>query len=400
MKKIKWIIIGTLILTILVFVMERVDMGNAGVVTRNTYGSGSRTEEYEVTVEDELEKEPVKVEVQEQKYTHAEIQKLFREITDKLDQVVLGENESFDRVEKDLHLVGELPGYPMRIEWQLSSYDVLNTEGEILYDNVKEEGSLVELRGTISYEGEKTIYVRNAMVYPLTRAGADKLLYEIQEEIKKVQEKTREDETFSLPEEDSGRTLTWSQKKESKWYYVLLLGVGLSAVLLYREREQVRQKEQKRKEALLREYPGMISKFTMLLGTGTTVKGAWEKIVQNYEKQKKQSGLQSVYEEMKMTLHEMQGGVPEAEAYERFGKRCGNTTYLKFGTLLSQNLRKGSKGVSEILRMEASQAFENRKSTARRLGEEAGTKLLMPMIGMLAVVFLMVMVPAFMSMQI
>ena len=103
---------------------------------------------------------------------------------------------------------------------------------------------------------------------------------------------------------------------------------------------------------------------------------------------------------MKMTLHEMQGGVPEAEAYERFGKRCGNTTYLKFGTLLSQNLRKGSKGVSEILRMEAIQAFENRKSTARRLGEEAGTKLLMPMIGMLAVVFLMGMVPAFMSMQI
>ena len=50
--------------------------------------------------------------------------------------------------------------------------------------------------------------------------------------------------------------------------------------------------------------------------------------------------------------------------------------------------------------MEAIQSFENRKSTARRLGEEAGTKLLMPMIGMLAVVFVMVMVPAFMSMQI
>ena len=106
-----------------------------------------------------------------------------------------------------------------------------------------------------------------------------------------------------------------------------------------------------------------------------------------------------VYEEMAITLREMQGGVSEAEAYERFGKRCGNTTYVKFGTLLSQNLRKGSKGLSDVMRMESIQAFENRKSTAKRLGEEAGTKLLVPMIGMLAVVFIMVMVPAFLSMQ-
>ena len=49
--------------------------------------------------------------------------------------------------------------------------------------------------------------------------------------------------------------------------------------------------------------------------------------------------------------------------------------------------------------MEAIQSFENRKSTAKRLGEEAGTKLLMPMLGMLAVVFIIVMIPAFLSMQ-
>jgi len=143
----------------------------------------------------------------------------------------------------------------------------------------------------------------------------------------------------------------------------------------------------------------MMSKLTMLLSTGTTVRSAWEKIVQNYERQKESMGTQTVYEEMLTTLREMQGGIPEAECYERFGKRCGVTTYVKFGTLLSQNLRKGSKGVSDILRMEAIQSFENRKSTAKRLGEEAGTKLLMPMLGMLAVVFIIVMIPAFLSMQ-
>ena len=107
-----------------------------------------------------------------------------------------------------------------------------------------------------------------------------------------------------------------------------------------------------------------------------------------------------MYEEMKTTLCEMQGGVSEAAACERFGTRCGVPSYMKFGAMLSQNLRKGGRGISELLKIEAIQAFETRKSTAKRKGEEAGTKLMMPMLGMLAVVLIMVIVPAFLTMQI
>ncbi len=52
-----------------------------------------------------------------------------------------------------------------------------------------------------------------------------------------------------------------------------------------------------------------------------------------------------------------------------------------------------------MLRMEAIQAFEERKARAKRLGEEAGTKLLAPMFLMLAVVLVIVIVPAFLSIQ-
>ena len=69
------------------------------------------------------------------------------------------------------------------------------------------------------------------------------------------------------------------------------------------------------------------------------------------------------------------------------------------GALLSQNLRKGTKGLTQMLRMEAIQAFEERKARAKRLGEEAGTKLLAPMFLMLAVVLVIVIVPAFLSIQ-
>ena len=58
------------------------------------------------------------------------------------------------------------------------------------------------------------------------------------------------------------------------------------------------------------------------------------------------------------------------------------------------------KGLTQMLKLESIQAFEERKARAKKLGEEAGTKLLFPMFLMLAVVLIIVIVPAFMSLQI
>ena len=46
--------------------------------------------------------------------------------------------------------------------------------------------------------------------------------------------------------------------------------------------------------------------------------------------------------------------------------------------------------MTELLKLESIQAFEERKAQAKRLGEEAGTKLLLPMFLMLAVVLVIV----------
>lgn len=398
-KKLFLIGILSVLLAGAVFVGEQLGVEGEPIITRNGYGKGSKTEVYELTIPGKIEEETVQIETSERLYTHEEIQAIFTEVMDRLDGVILGENESFDRVEQSLNLVTEDTEYPIQIRWELSSYDVMNMEGEIAESRVSEEGTLVELRGTLSYYEEEAVYVRNVMVYPVTRVGAELILHEVKEAIKVAEEESRRQESFVLPNEVSGRKLQWSRKKEQRWLYVLLLGAVCCVFLVYRSREKVRQAEKLRRDELARDYPGMISKFTMLLQTGVTVKQAWEKIVEHYERQRDELGVHVVYEEMGKTLREIQSGVAEAESYERFGKRCGVTVYLKFGALLSQNLRKGSRGISELLCMEAIQSFEDRKSTAKRLGEEAGTKLLLPMLGMLAVVFIMVMVPAFFSLQ-
>ena len=224
--------------------------------------------------------------------------------------------------------------------------------------------------------------------------GIDLIRHQIKEAVLEQEKSTRKNNSFTLPTEVEGRKLTWSQKRNYTGLYVIFLGVMISVFLVYREQEEKKKLQIQKQEELVRSYPAVVSKLNMLLGTGMTIRNAWEKIVLSCE------GKGIVYEEMGIALNEMRSGISEGEAYERFGKRCGLTTYMKLGALLSQNLRKGSKGIADLLKVESIQAFENRKSIAKQRGEEAGTKLLMPMMGMLAVVLIMVMVPAFLTMNV
>ena len=150
---------------------------------------------------------------------------------------------------------------------------------------------------------------------------------------------------------------------------------------------------------MLLDYPEIVNKFTIYTGAGLTIRRAWEKIVMEYEKSEKLEMKRYAYEEMKLSWRELESGIGEQECYEHFGERCRLQPYLKLGALLSQNLRKGTKGLSELLRAETDLAFEERKAAALRMGEEAGTKLLLPMFLMLSVVLLIVIVPAFLSIQ-
>jgi preprotein translocase subunit SecF len=65
--------------------------------------------------------------------------------------------------------------------------------------------------------------------------------------------------------------------------------------------------------------------------------------------------------------------------------------------VLSQNLKKGARGLTDLLETEAEASLNERKNHARKIGEQAGTKLLLPMILMLGIVLVILMVPVFLS---
>lgn len=148
------------------------------------------------------------------------------------------------------------------------------------------------------------------------------------------------------------------------------------------------------------DYADLLSKIVVLTGAGLTIRNAWERIVSDYEEALKEGRKKkrAAYEEMCQTCHQLQSGMTESEAYREFGRRCRLQPYLKLSGLLEQNRKTGTKNMKTLLQAEMADALEQRKNLARRLGEEAGTKLLMPLFLMLGIVMVMIMVPAMMTM--
>lgn len=370
-------------------------------IPRNSYGEGTKTARVRAMAEDGEEAGDIEVTISEKAYTAEEIQELFQRSIRWLDTKILGENESPDRIEKDMELVTEIKGEPIDVSWELDRYDVMNVYGEINEDSLEEEGIPVKLSAVLTYrerKEEQALYECMVMVCPETLNEKERFLQSLKEEITKNDEETRTKSVFMLPGRIGGREVHFYPVMETRGYVLMIMAALILCLVHALDRQNAEKETEKRRRQMRLDYPEIVSKLTLLLGAGMTVKRAWKRIAEDYGKK---AGAQKryAYEEMLYTCREMESGVTESESYERFGRRCGLQEYIKLGALLSQNLRKGTKGLKELLRIEAVQAFEERKARAKRLGEEAGTKLLMPMFLMLLVVLVIVIVPAFLSIQ-
>ena len=358
---------------------------SAGLVTeirRNDYGGGSAVHSLQVTIDGKEQEDSLEINVEEKRYTKEEINRVFDQALKKLEPAMLGKNISLDEVRSDLNLVTEIPGEQVEVSWELDRYDLMTIYGELNEEELEEEpeGALVNLKAYLTYTEDESMQVlekMSARVYPPKLSGTERQAAQVKRAIAEEEERSREEDVW----------------------YVLILGpvICLLLVSLQKQNEQ-KEKEAKERQMML-DYPEIMNKLTLLIGAGMTVKKAWVKIVQDYEKQKDRLGIRYAYEEMAAACREMQSGVAEIESYERFGKRCGMNAYRKLASLLEQNLRKGTKGLTALLGTESEQAFEERKASAKRRGEEAGTKLLAPMFFMLAMVLVIVIIPAFLSIQ-
>lgn len=171
--------------------------------------------------------------------------------------------------------------------------------------------------------------------------------------------------------------------------------IVLAGLLVYWFRvERPKEERKKRERQMMADYPDIIAKLTVLTGAGLSLPQAWLRLTADYEARRQKTGVHWAYEEMTATGRQIQNGVSPGRAFGEFGRRVGLHAYIKLGNLLEQNMKKGTRGLSDMLQVEAYQAFEERKHQVRRAGEEISTRLLIPMFLMFGVVLIIILVPA------
>lgn len=372
---------------------------NHNLVGRLDYGNGKKEEELLVTIGDVVTEEPISIFVEGREYTTSELTEIFNQAMSQLDTIILGDNASKDEVRENLNLTDSIPGSSIKVRWELEDDSLVDNNGEIQEAYVREEGTLVKLKGILTLEDQECEYTTYVNILPRVETKSEKIVNELMDKIEALEEQTRTEESFELPLKVKNLNVIWDKKDENPGVILLVLGLITGIILYWGKDEEIHREVQKRNNQMILDYSDIVSKLTLLLGAGMTVKGAWQKIALDYKDTiSETSGTQRyAYEEMLLTYYELQGGISEVVAYDRFGKRCKVQRYLKLSALLTQNLKKGSSGLAQMLSAEVTDAFEERKNQAKRIGEEAGTKLLLPMFLMLMIVLIIIIVPAFLS---
>lgn len=376
---------GTAILLTVLYVTKDRDIA---ALKRPESGAGSSSYELNAEVGEERIS-GIAIEVPPQALTKEKSRILLQQAEEELYEYMESDGWNPDGVNRDLKLPDTLQNGMVDVRWESDRYDLVDGIGHVNNRLVKEEGEMLTLRAVLDCMDEEKILTFPIRVIPQGQDMASRLARETQRRLQEG-ENQDESEVFLLPDEFDGKPLNWQVATPFYGGWIALLTLaGCAAFNIAFERDLCREGE-KRKEKLLFSYPSFLAKLTLLAGTGMPIRMAFAKMA----KEGSREDALPVYEEVLRTCREMESGVTELEAYENFGRRCHLTQYRKCASLLGQNVRMGSSGLLAALNQEAVNAFEERKALARKKGEEAQTRLLIPMLLMLVVVMILVMVPA------
>ena len=306
-----------------------------------------------------------------------------------------GENEGFTYVTKDLFFPDAIPSSGRKIYWTTDAPWLITSKGEVLNATGK-EAVPVQIKAEISYGSESRVYTEQIMVYPAVYTEEEAILLDIQEELAAREQATRTEKYFVFPEFVQGYRIEPAEAaKVSKSAFLILLAASIPLYLYSNYFGSLDTRRKERKEQAEHSYTEFVTKLSLMLAAGISVRQVFVRLAEEYEKN---HGAQHVLAaELKVTKQELDNGRSEMVVYEEFGRRIGVLAYRRMASLLTRNVSKGVQDIRSLLLQEAKEVMAQDRANIRQKGEQAGTKLLLPMMGLLILVFAILLVPAFQS---
>lgn len=376
------------LISIMAFIKENSVSDNANVIVREGY-QGNVKEEI-LYLEYAGEETAYAIDVSQLLYTEQE----FFELTDKmfadLHYDILGNNESMEKITGNLDLPDKSEDGVFSIKWKSNSPHILSSHGKINIENIKEQ-TKVELEATIKYLDYKNSYNYSLVVWPYEENVGNNEIGNVAEILDGLEKEKRNEKYFEVPEEIDGVKVSVAKNSRNKASVIFLIGCLISIILLFLNKSKLDEQGKVRDSMLMEQYPVFVNKLWLLLGTGMTIKSCFLQIADETE-------MECVLtRELEYTINQIDSGIDEAFAYEELGQRLEIGCYRRLMSQVSQNLRMGTRDLLKLMEEEVRTSLESKKEHIRRKGEEASTKLLFPMIILLATVMIIVILPAMVS---
>ena len=149
----------------------------------------------------------------------------------------------------------------------------------------------------------------------------------------------------------------------------------------------IEDKIRKRGDEMLSDFSEVVSKLALLVNSGMILSAAWERVAF--------SGDSTIYMEMRKCVEEMHNGMSMSDALYVFGQRSLLPEVKKFSSTLIQGINQGNRELAPMIRQQSKEMWELKKQLARRAGELASNKLLIPMCITFIGILIMVIIPIF-----
>ena len=358
----------------------------------------SGTKQQAIVMELEEESEEWEFSVNPREKTSEEIEAAFAETVRILEERLEVREDGTILVIENISLPQCVTETGVDIRWQSSNTEVVTKDGQ-----VHREGLLgpckVSLQARMYFVGEDREHWFAAEVLPYEEGSKEALLHGAKEALEQLEQETAGEEGFYLPESIGRVTVALPEQSGALPGLLVASALFLPFGVFISKRQEKEKEKKKWEKAMLEGYPQLVTKLTLYIGAGMSLRGAWERLATEYRTVAEQTGKRSaVDDEIFILAGELKNGTPEAKAYENFGRRIGLKPYTRCAALLVSQSPKGSGNLRRGLEAESALAWELQKERAAKKGEEAQTKLLFPMMGMLFLIMAVVMIPAFFTM--
>lgn len=366
--------------------LPRQELGDQQITLLLDVGGAANKEDYPITVE-------------EQKLTEAQKKALMEAAVQELELELLGEQK--DAVSVNLSIPDTLQSGRVQAALTFWPGDVIDGEGVIHWEYFDEKEPLVQVSALLECQDTELIHEFYLRLERPVLSERESFYAGLKEQLSKENQRM-DTSRFVLPTEVLGTPVEWYQEQEQAHWKLLLLGMVGVLIHYIVGKSKRDQKKKEWQNGLTSDYPDIVSRLSLLVGAGMTVSGAIGKLASEYKRSRteKRRVLRPGYEELLRTWNEIQDGTGERKAYENLGIRCNQQQYRKLSSLLIQNVRKGAKGIQQLLDAEVTEVYLQQQADVKRRGEEAAAKLLLPMGIMLLLVFAILIVPAMFSLHI